>query len=107
MTKPRHPSSGRLEERRYSRPEVALLPDPLEEWTASIVRNAAVGALVRHGEQTRHLPKSFVASQPQVRFADMIGMRTTLADKFWKVSWQTVWTAVVLSRQNTRRSTSR
>ena len=61
-----------------------------------IVRNAAVGALIRLGEQARHLPKSFVAEQPHVRFSDMVGMRNILAHKFQKVSWQTVWTAVVL-----------
>lgn len=61
-----------------------------------IVRNAAAGALIRLGEQARHLPKSFVTAQPHLRFADMVGMRNILAHKFKKVSWQTVWTAVVL-----------
>lgn len=61
-----------------------------------ILRNAAVGALIRLGEQARQLPKSFVAAEPHVRFADMVGMRNILAHKFKKVSWQTVWTTVVL-----------
>ena len=61
-----------------------------------VLRNAAAGALIRLGEQARQLPKSFVARQSHVRFADMVGMRNILAYKVRNVNWQTVWTTVVL-----------
>ena len=68
----------------------------VEEFFAEdhVMRNAAVGALIRLGESAKRLPKLYVAQCSEINFTGMMKLRDVLAHKPNRIEWGTIWSVI-------------
>lgn len=59
-----------------------------------VLRNAAVGVIVRLGEAAKNLPNSYVLAHPEVRYRSLARMRDAVAHRYDTVDWELVWQAI-------------
>lgn len=59
-----------------------------------VLRNAAVGLIIRLGEAAKNLPSGYIAEHPEVHYRGLIRMRDAVAHRYDTTDWNLVWEAI-------------
>ena len=59
-----------------------------------ILRNAAIGVIVRLGEAAKSLPQEYVAVHVGVDYRGLVRMRDAVAHRYDTVDWNLVWETI-------------